>query len=364
MKAMQTSTSAATTKAEYNNRFSAAGLISAGALVAVLATGCSELANFSASSGTATITATKTVTAAAATPPSPGPQASSNADEERSNANPDATNEESDTPELGTRENPFPIGTPVSNSEWKITLGMPRVADDEVAAENQFNSPPRRGMEYVIVPVTAEYKGTGTGNLLFVRVGFVGNDNVTYDDHCGVVPDELSNIGDLYKGGVAKGNTCVTVPQPGRGLWTLKTGFLGEPAFFAITSPRTVVPPAKQPATTPAMVLAAADVHGFVDYAGDARCSGADRAAILLRTPQSALVVCRSAGGGAYYRGLRLKDMATIELTKVAVNDSGSTAVVTDTDDGTRYEISNAGLEIVKNGQVLSSEPAIEFATP
>ena len=54
----------------------------------------------------------------------------------------------------------------------------------------------------------------------------------------------------------------------------------------------------------------------------------------------------------------------SIELAKVAVNDTGSTAVVTDTDDGTRYEISNAGLEIVKNGEVLGSEPAIEFALP
>ena len=54
----------------------------------------------------------------------------------------------------------------------------------------------------------------------------------------------------------------------------------------------------------------------------------------------------------------------SIELAKVAVNDTGSTAVVTDTDDGTRYEISNAGLEIVKNGEVLGSELAIEFALP
>lgn len=37
----------------------------------------------------------------------------------------------------------------------------------------------------------------------------------------------------------------------------------------------------------------------------------------VMRTPQSALVVCQSLRGGAYYRGLRLSDMATIEFTNI-----------------------------------------------
>lgn len=126
----------------------------------------------------------------------------------------------------------------------------------------------------------------------------------------------------------------------------------------------TLSPPARQPATAAPMVLPDADVHGFVTYGGAARCSASDRAAVLMRTPQSALVVCQSYGGGSYYRGLRLSDMATIELTDITVADAGSTVVVTNTDDGTRYEISNQGLQIVKNGELLGSERAIEFATP
>ena len=112
------------------------------------------------------------------------------------------------------------------------------------------------------------------------------------------------------------------------------------------------------------MVLSDADIYGFVNYGGAARCSADDRAAVIMRTPQSALVVCKSPGGEAYYRGLRLRDMATIQLTNIVVTDSGSTVVVTNSEDGTRYEISNIGLEIVKDGEVLGSEPAIEFATP
>lgn len=150
---------------------------------------------------------------------------------------------------------------------------------------------------------------------------------------------------------------------------TISTVTSPPPSPVTVTvsaSPSTVVQlPALPPPTTAASrVLADADIHGFLDYGGAARCSGNDRAAVLMRTPLSALVVCQNAAGGAYYRGLRLKDMATIQLINIVVTDSGSTVVVTNTDDGTRYEISNTGLEIVKNGEVLGSEPALEFATP
>jgi hypothetical protein len=49
---------------------------------------------------------------------------------------------------------------------------------------------------------------------------------------CGVLPNPVSDVGDLYKGGVAKGNTCVAVPGGANGLWTVSTGFGGKPAFF------------------------------------------------------------------------------------------------------------------------------------
>jgi hypothetical protein len=134
----------------------------------------------------------------------------------------------------GSRENPLPIGETVSNQDWQVTLGAPREAWSEIAATNQFNEPPKSGMEYWIVPVTATYKGDKTGSPTFgIRVKFVGSDNRTYEDPCGVIPDPISGVGDLYRGGQAKGNTCVAVPAGARGLWTLSTGFVGQPVFFA-----------------------------------------------------------------------------------------------------------------------------------
>jgi hypothetical protein len=144
----------------------------------------------------------------------------------------DSTSQASSSSEHGSRENPFPIGNPVESKEWQITLGAPREAGAAIAAENQFNDPPKPGMEFWIVPVTATYTGDKTGNLAIgIRVKFVGSDNVTYDDSCGVIPDPLSDVGDLYKGGTAKGNVCVAVPAGANGLWSVATLF-GDPAFF------------------------------------------------------------------------------------------------------------------------------------
>jgi hypothetical protein len=133
----------------------------------------------------------------------------------------------------GSRENPYPIGETVGNQDWKVTLGAPHEAWSEISATNEFNDPPKAGMQFWIIPVTAVYTGDATGNLMFgISVKFVGSDNRTYGDSCGVIPNPLSDIGDLYKDGVGKGNTCVAVPAGADGLWTVSTGVIGKPVFF------------------------------------------------------------------------------------------------------------------------------------
>ena len=55
---------------------------------------------------------------------------------------------------------------------------------------------------------------------------------------------------------------------------------------------------------------------------------------------------------------------ATITLADITVDNSGGQVIVTNPADGTRYLISRQGLDMVRNGALLDSEPAIEFATP
>lgn len=140
---------------------------------------------------------------------------------------------ESQGSQAGRRQNPLRIGETVSNKDWDVTLGAPHEAWAEVSNENQFNDPPKPGMEYWIVPVNVTYKGDRTGSTAFdISVKFVGSDNRTYDDYCGVIPNPLTDVGELYRGGQAEGNVCVAVPANAQGLWSVKTGIIGNPVFF------------------------------------------------------------------------------------------------------------------------------------
>ncbi len=82
-----------------------------------------------------------------------------------------------------------------------------------------------------MVPIRATYTGSESGHPMLVSVKFVGADNRTYSDDCGVIPNPLNQIGELYSGGVAEGNACVQVPAGADGLWTVTTSF-GDPVFF------------------------------------------------------------------------------------------------------------------------------------
>jgi serine/threonine protein kinase len=130
---------------------------------------------------------------------------------------------------------------------------------------------------------------------------------------------------------------------------------VGPPSTVTVTPPTITAQPQAQ------VVLPDADTHGFVAYSGGARCSGSDRAELIVRTAESALVVCESDSGGAYYRGYRLSDGATLELGNVVTEGTGLVAV--NPADGTRYEVSTAELQIVQNGKVVSNEPALESAS-
>ena len=130
--------------------------------------------------------------------------------------------------EVGSRQDPLPIGQTVSTKDWEVTLGTPHEAWAEISAANQFNKPPEAGMQYWIVPVTATYTGDATGSPgPGIMVDFVGSDNQTYNGfNCSVVlPNSMLDIGQLYKGGVARGNKCVTIPAGMDGLWTVSTDF-------------------------------------------------------------------------------------------------------------------------------------------
>jgi hypothetical protein len=130
----------------------------------------------------------------------------------------------------------------------------------------------------------------------------------------------------------------------------------GGAAKRSSTVPAQASPPSALQEQDP---LPDADTHGFLNYAGAARCHGVDPAVLIVRTQQSAAVMCQSIPGEYYYRGLRLSDGATMELAGATAAGTGFT--VTNPADGTKYELSRSGLEIQGPGQSVS-ESAIESA--
>lgn len=157
----------------------------------------------------------------------------------------DAASEESPTDaEVGTRENPATLGSVVELSsggsvEYEVTFGASNLmANDAVAAANQFNEAPPAGFQYAMVPVTVTYKGTETGTpWIDVRVEFVSAAGTTHtnSDTMTVEPSpSMMDINELYPDASGMGNVVIAIPtsDAALGTWSVSSLF-GDPYFFA-----------------------------------------------------------------------------------------------------------------------------------
>ncbi len=88
-------------------------------------------------------------------------------------------------------------------------------ATTAVLAENMFNDPPAAGNVFSITRVTALHAGASPARFGgSYRLRAVGSSNVaysTFDNSCGVIPDDLSDP-DVFPGGSITGNVCWEVP--------------------------------------------------------------------------------------------------------------------------------------------------------
>ena len=101
-----------------------------------------------------------------------------------------------------------------------------------------FNEAPPEGLQFAILPVSAKYLGDDTGtpawDLEFSFVSKAGTTHKVFDVSV-VGPDELSNVNELYKGGVGQWNIVIAIPalDAELGTWRVSTTWGGNPAFFA-----------------------------------------------------------------------------------------------------------------------------------
>ncbi|MEU4598729.1 serine/threonine-protein kinase [Nocardia sp. NPDC023988] len=114
----------------------------------------------------------------------------------------------------------------------------------------------------------------------------------------------------------------------------------------------TTVPPLNSAVT-------GADGQGF--RSGGPRCNDNDAAMTIARTTTSRVVICHTGDDRFYYKGVAVSNGNAIELDDpVPTGGGGFTA--TNPSDGTKYQVTPAGLTIIKGGSVLSSEAMLEFA--
>jgi hypothetical protein len=123
-------------------------------------------------------------------------------------------------PTVGTRANPFPLGTAAQDARWSIRVNSVNWdAWPIVAAENMFNDPPRTGSQDVMVNITAQYLGSGTTAAwldLGTSLDVVGQSGISYSQgptySCGVLPSSLNDVDTVFTGATFTVNVCWMVP--------------------------------------------------------------------------------------------------------------------------------------------------------
>jgi hypothetical protein len=112
--------------------------------------------------------------------------------------------------DVGTRENPVPMGSSVDLGDgWQITvLDVIPDATDIVLKENMFNKQPKAGDQFFLTMVAIKYTGSGSSTFNGgYRLRAVGPSSVgysTFENNPGVIPDPLPSS-DVFSGGVIKG---------------------------------------------------------------------------------------------------------------------------------------------------------------
>ena len=139
-----------------------------------------------------------------------------------------------------SRENPLPIGSEISSKDWKIVVNSVTLhANDQVAAANEFNSPPADGNEYILVNYTETYTGNDpSGSMPFESVEYVTPGGVTIDSTStiAVPPEPIDTLTTLYNGGSVTGNTVLEVASDGveNGVLSVQPGLLADKMFVSV----------------------------------------------------------------------------------------------------------------------------------
>lgn len=120
-------------------------------------------------------------------------------------------------PEVGTRENPVPIGTTADLGDgWSMTVNSVNLDAAEVIRDaNKYVDPPPEGKRYVLINVTTAYNGTKESSygIDLEVLGASTNKPVRSWDATDFLtpPDPRYDGGELFQGGTVTGNEAFEI---------------------------------------------------------------------------------------------------------------------------------------------------------
>ncbi|MHA2790145.1 DUF4190 domain-containing protein [Corynebacterium sp. S7] len=139
-----------------------------------------------------------------------------------------------------SRENPLPLGSTIESDEWSVTVNSVDLnATDAVMAENPYNDAPEEGSSYILVNITATYKGSNPqGEYPWTTVKYVTPEGTTINsyDTFAVVPEEFDDVSTLYSGGSTTGNEAfvVNTATAADGVLAVDVDMFSDTKFFAV----------------------------------------------------------------------------------------------------------------------------------
>ncbi len=117
---------------------------------------------------------------------------------------------------LGSIGNPIERASPGMVGDWRVSVNsLDLDATAAILAENQFNDPPASGFTYVLVGLEATNEGSESADpWRDIRSKVLGESRVAYEGfetYCGVIPDDVTAVGDVEPGTTVSFNMCWAV---------------------------------------------------------------------------------------------------------------------------------------------------------
>ncbi|HWK76722.1 hypothetical protein [Microbacterium sp.] len=143
-----------------------------------------------------------------------------------------AEEEPADAAAEGTRENPYPLGSTISSSDWTVVVNSHTADGAAAVAANGFNEAAPAGSHYEVINYTVTYTGEESGLAAEVAMAFVtsaGNVVNSYDNL--VILEDGFGMDELYNGASATGSEAFLVPDGETALIRVRPGMFADEVF-------------------------------------------------------------------------------------------------------------------------------------